>query len=159
MKRIPLTKGQYALVDDIDYQDVSRFNWCIAKSGSRLYASRKRSRKFPGKRLTLYLHRHIMGEPVGLMVDHINHDTLDNRRENLRVCTQTQNLQNRSGAMGRSKTGLRGVCFDRARNKFLAQISVNGNRINLGRFKTAEEAKAVYDYANRKHFGEFGGVL
>lgn len=92
-----------------------------------------------------------------MIVDHINHDTLDNRRLNLRVVTRSQNSQNRRGAQAGNKTGIRGVSWNKAARKFTAQIYINKARKHLGSFSTARAASIAYQKANRANFGEFGG--
>jgi hypothetical protein len=103
------------------------------------------------------LARLIMGNPRGLDVDHKNRDTLDNRRENLRVCTRQQNLRNRRGW---SSTGYKGVRYRKARTGkgrecYEAWIGVDGRHVYLGRGRTPEEAARLYDHAARERFGEF----
>jgi hypothetical protein len=105
-----------------------------------------------GVRRAELLHRVVTAAPDGLVVDHINGDTTDNRRENLRVCTNAENLRNRR-IHKNNKAGIKGVYRDR--NKFRAQISFERRQIHIGTFDTAEEAKSAYDkYALELH-GEF----
>src|ERR1035437_8057727 len=97
MKRIPLTRGQFALIDDDDFNKFGGLKWFASlnkKTGS-FYASRGVGPR--KKRRIVRLHREIMGSPEGLKVDHRNHNTLDNRKENLRICTNSQNMMNRKG--------------------------------------------------------------
>lgn len=109
-----------------------------------------------GKGTRQLIHRFIMGTPKGLVVDHLNHDTLDNRKSNLRSVTHAENQQNRKGASKHSKTGIRGVSFDKKSNKWRAQIAVNCKKMFLGLFddiKSAEQAviearKQYMPYAN-----------
>lgn len=96
------------------------------------------------------LHRVITGAVDGMVVDHANHHGLDNRRENLRVCTQAQNNCNRAK---------RGCWFDKSRGKWTAHIKAGGRRIVLGRFGTMEAARAAYSEAAKKHHGEFAGSI
>lgn len=90
MKKIKLTQGKCALVDDEDYERVNQFKWTAEKcSKSENYYARNRT-------INTKMHRLIMGiGKSSLVVDHINHKTLDNRKQNLRVCTQAENLRNR----------------------------------------------------------------
>lgn len=87
-------------------------------------------------------------------VDHINGDRSDNRRNNLRVASRSQNMQNR-GATKSNSTGLKGVCWDAERQKWLAQIKVNGRNKYLGRFDASEKAHAAYVEATKNHHGDF----
>jgi hypothetical protein len=94
-------------------------------------------------RKSLRLHRVIMNCPKDKQVDHINHDTLNNTKGNLRVVTNAENLQNRSGATRNSKSGIRGVYWDKQRGKWRASIFLKGKTIYLGVFddiKLAEKA-------------------
>lgn len=105
-----------------------------------------------GKSKTFYLHRFVTDAPKGKVVDHMNHNTLDNRKINLNVCTQFENQQNLKGAKKNSKSGVRGVAWDKANNKWRATIFVNGKTINLGRFASISEAEKVRKEAESIHF-------
>jgi hypothetical protein len=95
-----------------------------------------------------------------IKVDHRNHRTLDcRRRTNLRICTNAQNSANRKGPDTRSTSGIRGVCWNRHRKKWVAQIGVDGKIIYLGAFADKAAAATAYAAANRQHFGSFGGRL
>lgn len=153
---IPLTQGQIAIVDDED-SDLSNQRWCATiRNGSvpGFYA------KCKGQG---YLHRVILARVLGRSlktnewVDHINRNTLDNRRTNLRLTTPSQNHMNRSKNTNNT-SGFKGVSFNRFRNVWTAQIRLSGKVKNLGRYDTAEEAAHAYDAAAREHFGEFGRV-
>ena len=91
---------------------------------------------------TLYrLHRFILGTPFGAVVDHKNHDTLDNRRENIRDCTNTVNQLNRARCNRNNRSsGIRGVSFDKQKRKWSAVVSIGGRRTRLGRFTSREDA-------------------
>jgi hypothetical protein len=93
----------------------------------------------------------------GYQIDHINGDGLDNRIENLRLATSSQNNRNRKTAKN-STTGIRGVCWDAARNKWMAHISVNGKFHNLGRFDSLAVARCVRRRAEVQLFGEFSSI-
>lgn len=160
MKLIQLTQGQFALVDDEDYERVSKFKWYAAgkSRGGDFYAMRRSTKNGGEARKNIHLHRSILNDPpLEMDVDHINHNTLDCRKSNLRACTKSQNRMNRRGPQKNSKTGLRGVLFDSDRGKFLAQIRMGGKNIYIGRFDSAESASAAYIEANKKYFGDFGG--
>ncbi len=123
MKQILLTQGKIALVADADYDWLNQWKWYVLKdrSGS-FYAVRSSSQK-KGKRYPIYMHRLILGLERGdkREGDHRNHNTLDNRRSNLRICTQQQNLTNQKPrSNGTSK--YKGVTWDKHRKKWYAQI-------------------------------------
>ena len=88
MKEIILTQGKVALVDDEDYEMINKFKWFFHTG----YASTNITEK--GRQRTIKMHRYILNAQKGFMVDHINHNTIDNRKENLRISTNQQNLFN-----------------------------------------------------------------
>lgn len=100
------------------------------------------------------MHRLLTGCPEGLVVDHINGDSLDNRRSNLRICTQRQNRWNRAKRM-RAQSKFKGVWFDKDRDLWIAQIGHDSDRLRLGAFEREEDAARQYDRAARLLFGAF----
>ncbi|MEC0237798.1 HNH endonuclease [Paenibacillus kribbensis] len=96
------------------------------------------------------LHRVLTDAPDGLVVDHINHNTLDNRKSNLRVLTNAQNFQNMNGPYKNTKSGIRGVCWHKAARKWYASIKINGKCKYLGVYDDIEEAEAVAKEARKK---------
>ncbi len=157
MKLIPLNRGYSAKVDDDDFDRFGKMSWHIfkARSNDGFYAAHTGPRPRMQK---ILLHRLVMGNPIGMQVDHFNHDKLDCQKHNLRVCTPTQNGQNRKGPTAVSKTGFRGVSLFR-NGKYTAKIVVNGKPVNLGYFFKKEDAANAYALANNKYFGEFKGNL
>jgi phosphatidylethanolamine-binding protein (PEBP) family uncharacterized protein len=154
MKKIPLTKGRFALVDDDDFAELMKFKWMFSCFG---YAVRSCRINKAGvtKKQTVWMHRVICNTPEGMLTDHINKDKLDNRRANLRVCTKSENGMNR-GVQSNSKTGYKGVFFDGPR--FKACITINGVQKHLGSYKTKEEAHLAYcKHAGVIH-GEFSSI-
>ncbi len=150
MKKIPLTQGKFALVDDEDFSSLDMLNWFAKKSSSGVfYAATTKNYK------TVFMHRVILNPTENLQVDHIDGNGLNNTRANLRICTFLDNLKNKRISKN-NKTGFKGVVIER--NKYKAQISVNGRSINLGRFITAGEAASAYDKAALKYFGEFASL-
>lgn len=106
MRRIKLTKGRYALIDDIDFDLVSAHKWCVSSVNYAVKAIRLED----GKQHTLLMHRFIMNPPPDMQIDHINGNTLDNRRKNLRICTRSENQRNRhTHRAGRIKGDLTAV--------------------------------------------------
>lgn len=148
MKKIKLTQGKFALVDDADYEWLVQFKWCIVKVRRIYYAIRA----VQGK--TVYMHRFMLEAPKDMDIDHINHNGLDNRRANLRICTHIQNLQNkRSSCNGTSK--YKGVSWCKRDKKWTAQIEHGGQSAYLGRFANELEAANAYDKAAKELHGEF----
>ncbi len=152
-RKIPLGEGKYALVDQQDFYWVNNFHWCINGRGEQFYAVRNILTKH-GKTKLVRLHREIMKPPAGLLVDHHNCDTLDNRRENLRLATPAQNMQNRRKRKNTSSQFI-GVSFHKNSKVWVVQIVHNGKHIWLGRFDSEIEAAKAYDEAARKYHGEF----
>lgn len=143
MPEIQLTKGKVSTVSQQDYDELSKYSWYAKKDRNVWYACTV----IGGKEVRM--HRKIMG--IGSMIDHINGDGLDNRRENLRACSNQQNQQNQHNRI--NKTGFKGVYV--SGDKYIAQIRANGKQLHLGRFMRAEEAAIAYDQAARKYFGSF----
>lgn len=144
MQQIPLTKGEFAIVDDEDYEFLSQFKWCYSHG----YAQRRVNNK------NVYMHRFLAGEH-GKIVDHINRNKLDNRRSNLRVCTQSENNMNRITNAVREVAKYKGAHWNKRANKWMACIKSNGKQIHLGYFKSEEDAANAYNYAALKYFGEY----
>jgi len=153
MKQIPLTKGLFAIVDDEDYDDLIKYPWFASKSANRFYAKKNPS-KGDCKRVR-YMHRKILGvEGRNVVIDHINGDSLDNRRCNLRICTHGENIRNR--AKYGLKSEYKGI--HPKRGKWSCKITVNGVVRNLGVFEDPKDAALAYDKAAVKWHGEFASL-
>ena len=144
---IPLTQGKVAIVDAEDYEWLSKNKWHAANTGGKFYACRSI------KQRTISMHRVIMGEPKGMVVDHIDGNSLNNRRCNLRSCTTAQNICNQRPKGGTSK--YKGVCFQKRENKWKAKIRFNGKGIHIGNFDEEIDAAKAYDKKANELFGEF----
>lgn len=134
MKTIPLSRGLVALVDDCDYEWLSKYRWCAAYGSHRLFYARTSSPRNGGESKKIYMHRLIMNPPPGMTVDHINHNSLDNRRSNLRILTHSQNIAN-SRVSTKNKSGYRGVHKNKS-GKWVAQF----RHSHLGTFENLEDA-------------------
>jgi hypothetical protein len=157
MKEIRLTQNKVAIVDDEDYEYLNKFKWHFSKrkSNGQSFAGRQPSRKLPGPRRTIVMHREIMNAPKGIQVDHINHDTLDNRRCNLRLCTCQENLRNKRLNPNKNTSGFKGVSWHKQNSKWKAEIMVNKNNIYIGYFENPIDAALAYDAKARELFKEF----
>ena len=147
---IPLTQGQNAIVDVGDFEWLSQWNWLAmwAHGARSFYAERNRTPDLDCR----YMHRLILGCSPGELGDHINCNSLDNRRCNLRKCTGTENRQNRR--INRNNTsGYRGVAYSKEQRKWVAYLRGSTERIFLGYFETPEAAALARDDAARIHFG------
>lgn len=136
MRDISLTKGFVAIIDDDDFYLVSQYKWFITSTKGTNYAASDNRRK-GGK--YIYMHRLILNADEIYEVDHINHNGLDNRKENLRLVSHRENLMNRRK---KNKTGYSGVVESNGR--YLARIRINGEKIYLGMFDTAYNAHLAY---------------
>lgn len=152
MKRINVTnrKGEKftILVSDIDYKFISRFSWSISKGNSTFYARSRIS-----KTEWVLMHRMLLKPKKNEVVDHKDHNGLNNTRSNIRVCCNIRNHQN--GRMHKdNSSGYKGVSIDPRRNKYRAKIFFQ-KEIWLGYFVTAIDAAKAYNVAAKKYFGEF----
>lgn len=180
MKLIPLSntnncknKGKYfAKVDDEDFEYLNQWNWCASKEYSPKHVYAARHQMENGKRVGFRMSRVLLGvnDPL-VYVDHIDHDTLNNQKYNLRKCTNAQNQMNKT-ACGRSK--YLGVSLYKGTTKYFhkgtnmyktsitirwkAQICVNGKKIALGHYLDEKLAAIAYNIAAQKHFGEFANL-
>jgi hypothetical protein len=157
VKLIPLTQGQFAIVDETDFEWLSQWKWQAlwSRSSKSFYA--RRSASFQGEQKVIYMAREILGNPIGLQVDHSNHDTLDNRRSNLRAATVSQNQFNR-GLSARSTSGHKGVTWSKRRSRWISRIELNGHRRYLGMFSDLSAAATAYRDAASAAAGEFAFV-
>lgn len=165
MKTIELTKGLVALVDDADFENLSKFKWHAVmkqKNGKVLYyatRSEHESCSIDGRAFirknTIYMHRQIMNPPGILRVDHADLNTLNNQRHNLRFATKAQNNMNARKPSHGLSSPYKGVTRFKRDGSFRAYIKKDGKQRHLGYFETQEAAALAYNEAAKGLFGEF----
>lgn len=135
------------IFDADDYEKVSKYHWYEETNGYIRSSGKRKEDRF-------HIHRLIMGFPDGMNIDHINHNTFDNRKSNLRIVTVSQNAMNHIlGA--RNTSGATGVVWVKSRNNWKAEIKLNGETIYLGSFDKFNDAEKIRREAEEKYFGEY----
>lgn len=150
-KTIQLTQNKVALIDDEDFDFLNQWKWYFNYNYAKRTLNLKKQKFEKRKSKIIYMHRVIVNAQNGQIIDHINGNTLDNRKSNLRVCTHSQNLQNSKIKTGKYK----GVSWHKSSNKWLAKIGGTNSRIHIGLFSSKEEAALAYNEAALKYYGEF----
>jgi hypothetical protein len=151
MKEIELTQGKVAIVDDDMFEELSSVKWYARKD--RMTGNYYAVRSHHGVKF-LYMHRVVLRAPDGAQVDHANRNTLDNRRENLRLCSDSQNRANTPKYL-QATSRYKGVCWEARYNKWRAVIYKDRKRRFLGNFQDEIDAARAYDKAAVELFGEF----
>jgi hypothetical protein len=160
VKEILLSGGFTVKVDDEDYWSLSKFRWRATPNGSGgLYAVRTINdpASIPKVRIEL-MHRIIANTPKGKVTDHINCDTLDNRRCNLRFCTPSENQFNTVKRRGSHSSKFKGVSFDKSHKSWRVCLSIGGARKTIGRFNDEISAAAAYNKKAIECYGEFARI-
>lgn len=153
--KIPLTRNFEALIDKQDFEIVRQYKWHTHESHKGYFYAVTNIRLSCGKRAILKMHRLLLGlHDRNVKVDHKDGNGLNNKRSNIRICTQGQNVLNTS-VQKNNTTGLKGVSFSKKRNVYVARLMFNGEYKLCKQFKTAEEAYKAYCEAARKFHGEF----
>ena len=147
---VELTQGKIAIIDTKNVPLIKNYPWYawFNKNTNSWYAAHKTAKRF------FWMHRLVLNATKGVFVDHVNHDSLDNRETNLRFCTQSQNHHNQR-IRSNNSTGFKGVSFNKQRHGYMALIMVNKKRVELGVFDTAEKAHAAYCEAATRFFEDF----
>lgn len=148
---IPLTRNQNAIVDAEDFEWLSQWNWHAHWSPSTRSFYAQRTQKKLG---VTWMAREVLHCQSNERVDHIHHNTLDNRKKYLRRCTHAQNCAN-ARTHAKSKSGFKGVNWNKQHRAWRARITVKGVQIYLGKFNSKEEAARSYDAAAIEHFGDY----
>jgi hypothetical protein len=147
---IPLTQGKETIVDDDDFDELSKYKWYFNLG----YAVRMSARP---NRMVLLMHREILKTPLGMDTDHINGNKLDNQRANLRICTRSENMMNTPKYPNKTSP-YKGVYWFAQTNKWGSIISVNKKKLHLGFFVNPIDAARAYDIAALAYHGEFARI-
>lgn len=145
---IQLNNGYVSLVNDCDLDLINRYTWFVIDDGCNPYACSKKDGRH------LRMHRLIINAREGETVDHINGNTLDNRRENLRIVSASQNAINRRKRSD-NKSGVTGVYFSKAHNRWFACINIDKKKQTIGIFKTMEEAVSTRKEKEKEIYGDY----
>jgi hypothetical protein len=152
MAELRLLRGEVTLVDDEDLGRISQFVW---RRGCRGYAVRSTGNAKNGTYKTHYLHREISGTPAGLLTDHANRNRLDNRKQNLRIATGSQNRMNSESNSTKKTSKFKGVSWADHRSKWEVRIAIDQRWTYLGRYTDENAAARAYNEAAKKVYGEF----
>jgi hypothetical protein len=159
MKKIKIVGGLYAIIDDIDFDFLNQFTWYIRKSKNVMYA--KAIVLIDGSLKHIDMHRMIIKNlDTTKEIDHHNGDGLDNRRNNLRVCTHSQNIMNspKSIRLKGTTSKYKGVCWATRERKWVAHIRKDYVLKYLGRFDDEVEAAKAYNIAAKSLHGEYANI-
>lgn len=151
MKRIKLTQGKFALVDNEDFEFLNQWNWHLSSEG---YAARYQRLGFREYQTSLFMHRILNKTPKGTITDHINRNRLDNRKKNLKTSNKSKNAIN-SKVRVDNTSGHKGVTWVERRKRWMAQIDVNTKHIGLGYFKEIKDAIIARRQAALKYHKEY----
>ncbi len=153
MKKIPLSQGQFALVDDKDVDRLKSYNWYALRvpHGFYVICNIKKDKKTT----TMSMHRFLLNAPDGVDVDHKDHNGLNNQRANIRLCTRSQNMMNQRCGQKNEASIFKGVCASNRGKPWRAKLRIGRNHVSLGNYATEEEAAMAYDEGAQELFGEF----
>lgn len=155
MKKIKLTRGKVALVDDADFDWLNQLKWYASEAKKNTFYA-MRVNCYGGERVSIFMHRLIVGlTDRKILVDHKDGNGLNNQRQNLRSATPTQNCYNRRFYKAKKSSKYKGVYLDRPGGSWYSKIQINRVRKYLGMFKSEIDAAIAYNEAATKYHGEF----
>jgi hypothetical protein len=150
--KIKLTRGLEVIVDDEDFESLNQFKWYSQKGqGNHYYAARCEKRK------TILMHR-VLLNPENFYVDHINGNTLDNRKCNLRIVTNAQNIMNSKKCDKKVSSKYKGVHWHNQSQKFRVKITLNKKEIHLGYYNNEIDGAKAYNEAALKYHGKYARI-
>jgi len=153
MKQIKLTQNKFALVDDDMFEELDKFKWYAEKRGNTFYARMNIYNN--GKQYRIYMHRYILGlTDSKIKCDHKDHNGLDNKKSNLRTCSNLENSRNQKKVLNTSSR-YKGVCFHKRDKKWVAHIGVKNKLIYIGLFRNEQDAAKAYNLKASELFGDF----
>jgi hypothetical protein len=156
MKEILLTQGKVAIVDDADYEYLSKYKWHAIKYKNGFYAGKSSSRKIGAKRV-IHMHRFILSPEKNKLVDHIDGNGLNNSRSNLRITDYSKNGMNRKKEIGLSSK-YKGVSYRSKTNRWRSLICINRKQIEIGVYKSEIEAAIAYNKKAIELYGEYSNL-
>jgi hypothetical protein len=157
-KEIQLTQGKVALVDDEDYDYLMQWKWCVCNKRFKFYAVRNIP-IFNNKQTIISMHRLIMKPDKDMLIDHLDGNTFNNQKKNLRICTHSENMRNSKIPINNT-SGYKGVSLikNTITEKWMATIRFNNKKNYLGSFNDPVDAARAYNAAALKYHGEFAHV-
>ncbi|MHC4604433.1 MAG: AP2 domain-containing protein [Planctomycetota bacterium] len=151
-----MTQPKYTKVDPADYQRLKGYKWSASKKAGKCFYARRRASKGKGKKEALiYMHQMVLKVPDGMVADHINHDSMDNRSANLRAATFSQNMCHRRKRSDAKTSKYKGVSWKKMNRKWVARIAFEKKEFHLGYFQNGIDAAKAYDRAALKYHAEF----
>lgn len=143
------------IIDAEDFNKIKEYYWYVGKKPNAFYVITNINKN--NKRTTLKLHRLIMDFPENMDIDHINHNTFDNRKTNLRICKHNKNTKNHKININNT-SGFKGVTWFKYTKKWSVGIFSDGNRVHIGYFDDKIKAAMAYNEAAKKYHGEFANL-
>ena len=158
MAVIPLTRGMEAIVDDEDFECLNQWKWHVMKGRTTYYVTRDIRRKIKPRHIDtpamIFMHRLIMDVPQDKQIDHKNHNGLDNRKNNLRICTRSQNLRNKINGWGKYSKFLcvSKIVTGKRKKRWVADITIENKLKRIGYFYTEIEASKAFEAFKKENF-------